>query len=101
MASRVTQKQMFNIFDIVKEQLGKPKNAWSKDSEGYPTAIIGAWSLYGVDGGWNIHEIVTDGGAVKCIIGHGLRSTREMYNILWAMTELHYQGYLKGKDNHD
>ena len=50
------------------------------------TAMVGRYTLAGAYGGWQLQQIINEGGAVRAIT-HGYLSKREVYHLIHAYRE--------------
>jgi hypothetical protein len=86
---RVTVKDLERIVNRLNELKGKPLEYFSINDEGQRRINIGHFTLSGAYGGWQLQQVVTDGGGIRVISNGGHIPKRELYNQLCAMIYFH------------
>lgn len=90
MSNRITMKDLESIVARINRVAGFPDGeitrtpVHTQTDEGVKVTSnfkwnIGAYTLSGAYGGWQLQQIVTDGGGIRCIT-HGYLPKREVYN---------------------
>lgn len=74
----VNIKNLQSQIDYLNEITGNPKEVWTRVN-GQNVAHIGSYELTGAYGGWNLEQIVTDGGGVTMPLGSGFYPKKELY----------------------
>lgn len=88
---RITVKHLRGLCNTLNKITGNPLEAYGRDATGKFKANIGAHYIDGAYGGWELHQICTEGGGVNCPLSTGHCSARELYNAMHA--------YLRGLED--
>lgn len=72
MSAQYTKKFVKARFERLLEDVGNTGPVWTKDKNGQLRARIGAWYLdhASIYGGYNINEIVNEGGGIQQVNGY-------------------------------
>ena len=76
---RVTEKMLILSVDYLNEITGNPVQYYT-----YGHISIGHYTLSGAYGGWQLQQIMNNGGGVDLPLGHGFYPKRELYNQINA-----------------
>lgn len=90
MSNRITQRDLDGTVARLNTALDRPAESWVKGDDGRYHANIGNLHLDGAYGGWELHEMVTDGGGIHVLSSGGHVSKRELYQQLHAMLNVVY-----------
>lgn len=85
MAQRLTRKTAEILCARLNETLGLPKECYLQQEDGRYNAQIGCIHIYGVNGGYNVCQMINPAGGVR-VLAYGL-SAREAYQWLTAALE--------------
>lgn len=96
MAERITAKNLTNLIAHLNKMTGNPEHPYVKVGEKH-VAQIGNYHLDGAYGGWALHQMVNDGGAIRDVLHTGHVPARELYNLIHAyLRGLEPGGYKDG-----
>ena len=83
---RITNKHLENAINELNQVTGNACQAWTKTESGYK-ANIGCYHLAGAYGGYQLQQIVNNGGGVHDVFSVGYVTKRELYNLIRAMIQ--------------
>jgi hypothetical protein len=83
---RITNKHLENAINELNKATGNPVKLYEKTETGYK-ANIGCYHLAGAYGGYQLQQIVNNGGGVHDVFSVGYVSKRELYNLICAMVQ--------------
>lgn len=78
MSNRITRKDLDALADQINDAIGASREVWTNG-----VANIGTHYVQGAYGGYQLQEVVTDGGGIKSVT-YGYQPTRELYNQMRA-----------------
>lgn len=84
MNNRVSIKDLEAIVSRINRITGSPEASYVKDAAGKYTAQIGNYHLDGAYGGYALHRMVSEGGAVSDVLHVGHVSKRELQRLMFA-----------------
>jgi len=58
---------------------------WTRGEDGQNTAMVGRYTLQGAYGGYQLTQIINEGGGVRSLTGYGTK--REVYHLIHAYRE--------------
>lgn len=82
--SRITRKTLQSVVDRLNRETGSPANPWTKGEDGKYRSNIGNFHLSGAYGGWSLHRMINEAGAVSDVFSGGHVPARELYNQIHA-----------------
>jgi hypothetical protein len=86
MSYRITIKDLEGLVDTLNRVTGQSMEPWSKNEQGKFTANIGNYHLAGAYGGYELHQMVNNGGGVTVII-NGYQSKKDLFYQLRALLD--------------
>lgn len=90
MANRITDRDLDGLCRTLNKLTGSPEEGWSTDENGKNKANVGHHYISSAYGGVCLHQIVNDGGGVRCPLIDYHVPKRELY------TRMH--SYMDGID---
>lgn len=81
---RVTQKDLEAIVKRINLITNSPETSYTKDASGKYTANIGNYHLDGAYGGYALHRMVSEGGAIEDVLSVGHVSKPELQRLMFA-----------------
>jgi hypothetical protein len=81
---RISEKQLKELIRHVNKITGHPEEAYTKGEDGNYHANVGSYTMAAAYGGYNVEQIVNEGGGVTCPIGYGYKSKRELFGLIHA-----------------
>ena len=84
---RTTKAQLQAQLERTSKALGRPINHWHRTEDGRNVATIGALTLDKCYQGWQIQEIMNEGGGIRVLGGHYTLTAFETYVCLRAMED--------------
>jgi hypothetical protein len=84
MSNRITIKNLRALCDAMNKNLDRPAAPYTRGEDGRLHANIGNLHISSAYGGHALHEMVNDGGGIRCPLGSGYKPARELYNEMHA-----------------
>lgn len=85
MSERTTRCQLEHQVASLNRLLGRPEAPWTQREDGKGCrANVGNLHLDHCLGGWQVQEMVSDGGGVTCPLGDARHTAGEMWHVLRA-----------------
>ena len=81
---RITIRDLEGMVSRLNRLTGQIDAAYTRGDDGKLRANVGSYTLSGAYGGWELEQIVNEGGGVTCPIGPGHLPKRELYGKLHA-----------------
>lgn len=85
--TRITQKHLTPMVDRLNRATSSPSKPYTRREDGTYAANVGNYHLSGAYGGWCLHRMVSDGGAVDDVFRCGHVPARDLYNRLGAFLD--------------
>lgn len=90
---RITMAMLEQLCKDINHITDSPVNPYTESFDGYLIANIGNYHISKAYGGYNLHRICSEGGAIRTPIRDGYYTKSELYDMMYA----YYQG-LKFKE---
>jgi hypothetical protein len=95
MSSRITKVNLESVVRRINTLTSSPQETYVKQLDGRFVAQIGNYHLDDAYGGWALHRIVNESGAVSDVLGVGHVSKPELYRLLHSFIR-----GLEARDDH-
>lgn len=84
MIRRITQKELQSKVDELNEVLGRPDKAWVRKPDADLRACVGNFHIYKTHFGYELHEMVSESGAVRQH-GQTIKTSSGFYSYLGGL----------------
>lgn len=92
---RVKEKDLQEIIKDINRVTNNPESYSTLQNDGTYKTNVGHYHLSCAYGGYNLHQIVNDGGGITTPLGGGYHTKKELYNKLYSF----YCGLCTAKEN--
>lgn len=86
MSGRITIRHLREKVRILNSVTGNPEEPWA-NVNGEMVGQIGCYYLSHEFGGTSVHRVLSEGGGVEVIFGHGVYKNAELANLIDAFLE--------------
>ena len=84
MTTRISERDLENVCKRINKATGNNIEAVSRNADNTFSWNIGSYTLSAAYGGWQLQQIVSDGGGVRTISSGGYIPKRELYHQMQA-----------------
>ena len=81
---RITRQVLDGAAVLLNQVAGTPTTPYRKNADGSHVAQVGCFHISGAYGGFALHQMVSEGGAIRDVLYSGHVPARELFNRIMA-----------------